>query len=126
VVAVYPFDTEDEAVALANDTAYGLTASVWTTDTSAGARVAARIDAGGVGVNDAYAATFGSHSAPAGGWKDSGLGRRHGSAGLLRFTEPQTVATQRLMALDARWGLPRSLHGKIFARSIGWIARLPR
>jgi succinate-semialdehyde dehydrogenase/glutarate-semialdehyde dehydrogenase len=97
VVSLYTFETEEEAVALANDSDFGLNASVWTGSVPRGLRVARRIASGTVNVNDAYAAAWGSLDAPMGGVKQSGLGRRHGDYGLLKYTEAQTVAVQRLM-----------------------------
>jgi succinate-semialdehyde dehydrogenase / glutarate-semialdehyde dehydrogenase len=98
VVAVYPFETEDEAVRLANASSYGLNASVWTADLARGRAIALRIQTGSVNVNEAYAAAWGSADAPIGGFKESGLGRRHGAEGILKYTESQTVAAQ--------WGMP--------------------
>jgi succinate-semialdehyde dehydrogenase / glutarate-semialdehyde dehydrogenase len=97
VVSVYPFSDLDEAIALANDTPYGLNASVWTRDASRGREVAARLHAGTVNINEAYAATWASIDAPMGGMGDSGLGRRHGAEGLLKYTEVQSIALQRLI-----------------------------
>ncbi|WP_326797881.1 succinic semialdehyde dehydrogenase [Streptomyces sp. NBC_01808] len=99
VVSVYRFRDEDDAVARANATPYGLNASVWTKDGRRGGRIAARIQAGTVNVNEAYVAAYGSVQAPAGGMKDSGVGRRHGSEGILKYTESQTVAQQRVVPL---------------------------
>mgnify|MGYP001367818951 CR=1 FL=1 len=99
VVSIYRFTTDDEAVERANDTAYGLNASVWSRSPSRGRAVAARLKSGTVNVNEAYAAAWGSIDAPMGGMGDSGLGRRHGAHGILKYTEPQTIARQRLMNL---------------------------
>ena len=99
VVSVYRFDTDDEAVEAANASRYGLNASVWSRSAARGRAVAARLHAGTVNVNEAYAEAWGSMDAPMGGMGDSGLGRRHGEHGLLKYTEPQTVARQRLINL---------------------------
>jgi succinate-semialdehyde dehydrogenase / glutarate-semialdehyde dehydrogenase len=111
VLSVHGFDDEDDAVARANDTAYGLNAAVLTRDRSRGRAVAARLRAGTVNVNEGYAPAWGSVRATMGGMGDSGLGRRHGDEGLLKYTESQTVATQRLLGFgappgwsDQRWG----------------------
>ncbi|TDC76184.1 succinate-semialdehyde dehydrogenase (NADP(+)) [Micromonospora sp. KC606] len=106
VVAVYRFTTDDEAVALANDTPYGLNASVLSGSGARGETVAARIDAGAVNVDDGYSAVWGSVDAPMGGWKDSGLGGRHGAEGLLRFTRVKTVARQRGLDLAPAYHRP--------------------
>ncbi|MFE5894971.1 succinic semialdehyde dehydrogenase [Streptomyces sp. NPDC056462] len=96
VVSIYPYRDVNEAVALANSTPYGLNASVWTENGARGRAVAARVHAGTVNVNEAFAAAWGSIDAPMGGMGDSGLGRRHGADGILKYTEPQTVAHQRI------------------------------
>ncbi|MGW6417458.1 aldehyde dehydrogenase family protein [Streptomyces sp. NPDC055055] len=96
VVSVYSYRDTDEAVARANATPYGLNAVVWTRDGARGRAVAARIHAGTVNVNEAFAAAWGSVDAPMGGMGDSGLGRRHGADGILKYTEAQTVAHQRV------------------------------
>jgi len=78
VVAIYRVASDEEAIALANDTAYGLNASVWTRDISRGRRIAGAIRTGTVNINEGYAAAWGSVAAPMGGMKASGIGRRHG------------------------------------------------
>lgn len=100
VVSVYPFASDEEALSLANDSCYGLNASIWSSDLKTALRMARRIEAGTVNINESYSAAWGSVDAPMGGWKDSGTGKRHGAEGLLKFTESQTVAVQRGVALD--------------------------
>ena len=96
VVSVYRVGSDAEAIRLANDTPFGLNGSVWCRDRRRGVRLARRIDVGTVVVNEAYAVGWGSIAAPMGGRKDSGLGRRHAAEGLLRYTEPQSIAVQRI------------------------------
>ncbi|WP_396612096.1 succinic semialdehyde dehydrogenase [Haloferax sp. S1W] len=96
VVSLYEVETVSDAIEQTNDSAYGLNASVWTENTERGEQVATRLEAGTVNVNEAYAAAWGSFDAPMGGMKDSGIGRRHGRRGMLKYTESQTVATQRI------------------------------
>ncbi|KAB1187965.1 MULTISPECIES: succinic semialdehyde dehydrogenase [Haloferax] len=100
VVSLYEVESVSEAIERANDSAYGLNASVWTERTQRGEQVAARLEVGTVNVNEAYAAAWASIDAPMGGMKASGIGRRHGRHGLLKYTESQTVATQRLGLLS--------------------------
>jgi succinate-semialdehyde dehydrogenase/glutarate-semialdehyde dehydrogenase len=88
-------------VTRANDSVYGLNAAIWTGQLGRGRRLGARVQAGTVNVNEAYGAAWGSVDAPMGGMKDSGLGRRHGAEGVLKYTEAQTIATQRFLGFGA-------------------------
>ncbi|MEV0261678.1 succinic semialdehyde dehydrogenase [Streptomyces sp. NPDC050617] len=118
VVSVYRFTDEQEAVERANGTPYGLNASVWSKDGRRGRAVAARLRAGTVNVNEAYAAAYGSVQSPMGGMGDSGLGRRHGSEGILKYTEAQTVAQQRIMPLAPAFGLDDEKYARLMTRSL--------
>ena len=69
-----------------------------------GRAVAAQIKCGTVNINEAYGATYGSLDAPMGGMRDSGLGRRQGAEGMLRFTDSQAVGTQRLLPIAPTHG----------------------
>lgn len=113
VVALYRFSTDEDAIALANDTAYGLNASVWGSPRRARS-VARRIEAGSVNVNEGFTASWISTDAPMGGFKESGVGRRHGREGIVKYTNVQTVATQRLMNIQA----PRWMSGATFAKTL--------
>ncbi len=95
VVSVRRVASDDEAVRVMNDSEFGLNASVWTRDVARGRRIAARVEAGTVNVNDGYSAAWGSVGAPMGGFKASGLGRRHGREGIEALTEAQTISVQR-------------------------------
>jgi phenylacetaldehyde dehydrogenase len=88
VLTVQPFDTEDEAIALANSTAYGLASGIQTTDLARAHRVAARLDAGIVWVND-WAML--DPAVPFGGVKASGFGREYGPEGLAPYTRDKSV-----------------------------------
>ncbi|MFZ0530640.1 MAG: succinic semialdehyde dehydrogenase [Propionicimonas sp.] len=121
VLAVYRVASEAEAIAAANDTRYGLNASVWSAH---GEAVAGRIRAGTVNVNEGYAATWGSHGAPIGGMGESGLGRRHGSQGLLKYTEPQTVSRQRLHPIAPPRGLGNAGYAQLMTAAIGVLNRI--
>jgi succinate-semialdehyde dehydrogenase/glutarate-semialdehyde dehydrogenase len=120
VVAVYPFADEDDAIARANATRYGLNASVFTRDTRHGVRVASRLQAGTVNVNEVYAAAWGSVDAPIGGFKESGVSRRHGREGILKYTEAQTIAVQRLIPVSG----PRAFGAARAARFLTMALRL--
>lgn len=98
VVAIYPYTSVDEAVEAVNDTEYGLNASVFCGDVKAGTRIAERLMAGTVNVNDGYSSGWASIDAPMGGMKQSGVGRRHGRDGLLKYTESQTIAVRSALA----------------------------
>ncbi|MFF7236017.1 succinic semialdehyde dehydrogenase [Streptomyces collinus] len=118
VVSVYRFGTDDEAVERANATPYGLNASVWTTSARRGLDVASRLRTGTVNVNEGYAPAYGSVQSPMGGMKDSGLGRRHGSEGILKYTEAQTVARQRLLPMAPSLGMDDEKYAQFMSRSL--------
>ena len=89
VLSVIKFDTEEEAVQIANDTRYGLTAGVWTQNLGRAHRMAAQIQAGQVNVNDYFA---GGVQAPFGGFKQSGYGREKGVHAVSEYLQTKTVS----------------------------------
>lgn len=102
VLPVRSFKTEDEAVALANDSQFGLAASVWTSNRKRGEAVARRLDAGTVMVNDTISC-FGISEAPHGGIKASGIGRTHGRPGLDEMVWLKYVDSDRLPRMKKLW-----------------------
>jgi succinate-semialdehyde dehydrogenase/glutarate-semialdehyde dehydrogenase len=112
VSSVYRVRDVEEAVRLANDSEYGLNASVWAGSVSAGRRVARRLETGSVGVN-ATLLIYHSFDTPMGGVKASGVGRRHGPHGIRRYVQAQSVVSSRsagggyesllVRADDRRW-----------------------
>jgi aldehyde dehydrogenase (NAD+)/succinate-semialdehyde dehydrogenase/glutarate-semialdehyde dehydrogenase len=104
VVALHRYRTVDEAVELANDTDYGLNASVWSGDIAAACQVGMRIQSGNVNVNDILATAFASKGTPSGGVKQSGVGGRHGDQGMLKYTDVQNLAVLKKQVMGARPG----------------------
>jgi acyl-CoA reductase-like NAD-dependent aldehyde dehydrogenase len=102
VLPIMPFDSEEEAVALANDSEFGLAASIWTRDRGRGEALARRLNAGTVQINDAVSC-FGISEAPHGGVKSSGIGRTHGRFGLDEMVRIKYVAADRLPRMKKVW-----------------------
>ncbi len=92
VLPIVSFETEEEAVNLANDTKYGLSSYIFTEDTVLAKRVASQIDAGMVGINNAY---YGQPCSPFGGRKCSGMGSDHGIYGFHDLTQRKVVAFEK-------------------------------
>ena len=102
VLPIMTFKNDEEAVRLANDSVYGLTASVFTADIARGRRLAEQIDAGTVMVNEVVY-THAIAQTPWGGVKQSGYGRTHGRLGLLELARPQHIHMNRVAWLPDVW-----------------------
>lgn len=101
------FKTEEDAIRLANDSEFGLTASVWTRDRARGRRIAEQIEAGSVCINEVLY-THGIGQTPWGGFKNSGRGRTHGREGLMELVQPQHIHTNHIALLPDAWWMPYS------------------
>ncbi len=123
VCAIYTWKDEDELVARVNDTEYGLSAAIVTPSTRSARQLAARLRVGAVNINEPFGAAWASIDAPMGGVGASGLGRRHGAEGILKYTESQTIATQSFIPLapgrftDVQWARLATLA----LRSLKWL-----
>ncbi len=126
LVSIYSVADDAEAVRRANDSAYGLNASVWTTDPVRGRAVAAQIRCGTVNVNEGYGATFASIDAPMGGMKASGLGRRQGREGIRRFVEVQSVGTQSGLPIAPSHGLGAQAFSTAMTGALRLLKRVGR
>ncbi|WP_042420149.1 succinic semialdehyde dehydrogenase [Streptacidiphilus anmyonensis] len=124
VVSIYRFDDEEDAIARANSTSYGLNSSVWGRNLRHAKAVAARLHTGTVNVNEGYAPAYASVAAPMGGMGDSGIGRRHGSEGILKYTEVQTVAVQRVIQMTPSFGLDDEGYAKLMGKSLAMLKAL--
>ncbi|WP_227982507.1 succinic semialdehyde dehydrogenase [Nocardia spumae] len=124
VVSIYRVHSDDEAVEQANDTSYGLNASVWSRDTGRARAIAARIHAGSVNVNEGFIAAWGSVAAPSGGLGISGNGRRHGPEGLLKYVDTQTIAVQRALPIAPLPGMSEALWAKTMTLYFGVMKTL--
>ena len=114
VLPIMSFKTDDEAVRLANDSDYGLTASVWTSDLSRGKRIAEQIEAGTVTINEVLY-THSIAQTPWSGVKQSGFGSTHGRAGLLELVNAQHIHINRFPFMpDVWWFSYTPSAGKLF------------
>jgi succinate-semialdehyde dehydrogenase/glutarate-semialdehyde dehydrogenase len=135
ILGVMPYDTIEEAIGLANDSNLGLSASVWSKNRTKAKKIARRVMAGAVLIND-HLMSHGLPETPWGGFKESGIGRTHGDIGFLEMTQPQVIVNDLLpfarrnfwwqpfdkKSYDGVKGVLDFLHGKgLMNRFIGFI-----
>ena len=126
VASIYRVRDAEEAVARANDSRYGLSACIWTRDTRRGRAIASRLRSGTVSINEPYGAFWGSIDAPMGGMGWSGMGRRHGREGLLKYTDAQTVGVQRLLPFAPSFGMDQRRFSQLMTHGVDLLNRLGR
>ena len=126
VIALYRFHDEADAVARANSGEYGLNASIYSQDGNRARKIARQVKCGTVNINEAFGATFASVDSPMGGMRQSGLGRRQGAEGIHRYTESQSVATQRLLRLAPMLGMSDEGYAKAMTLSLRLMNRMKR
>lgn len=126
VVSLYRFHDEADAVARANEGEYGLNASIYSQDGARARAIARQVKAGTVNINEAFGATFASLGAPMGGMRSSGMGRRQGREGILRYTETQSVATQRLMRIAPMFGMSDEAYATTMTAGLRLLKKLGR
>jgi succinate-semialdehyde dehydrogenase/glutarate-semialdehyde dehydrogenase len=114
VLPIMSFASDEEAIHLANDSEFGLSASVWTRDRKRSESIARRINAGTVMVNDSVSC-FGISEAPHGGVKSSGIGRTHGRFGLEEMVRTKYIASDHLPGMKKLWWYS---YGEIFTRQM--------
>ncbi len=115
VLPVAPFDSDEDAVRLANDSDFGLAASVWTRNRRRGEAMAAKIKAGTVMLNDMISC-FGIAEAPHGGFKQSGIGRTHGQLGLQEMVQVKYVDVDLIPGIPKVWWFG---YGKQYQQQMG-------
>lgn len=126
VISVYRFTEESAAIAKANEGQYGLNCALYGKDTAHARDVARKIKCGTVNINEAYGATFASIEAPMGGMRESGMGRRQGAEGIHRYTEVQSVGTQRVVPVAPAFGMSDEQWARLMTAGTKVLGKLGR
>lgn len=124
VVSVSSYSTDAQAIEMANDSEYGLNASVISGNKKKAMQIAQQLHAGTVNINEGYATAWSTLGSPMGGFGASGLGRRHGVAGIVQYTESQTIATQNFLGFGPPFGLSDEQWGNMLTTSLGIMKKI--
>jgi succinate-semialdehyde dehydrogenase/glutarate-semialdehyde dehydrogenase len=124
VVSVSSYSSDAQAIEMANDSEYGLNASVISRDKKRALVIAKQLNAGTVNINEGYATAWSTLGSPMGGFGASGLGRRHGLAGIVQYTESQTIATQNALGFGPPFGLSDETWGNLLTTSLGLMKKI--
>lgn len=122
ILPIMGFTAEDEAIKLANDSRYALTASVWSMDIKRAISIAKKLIAGTITINE-HAMTYGIPETPWGGSKETGFGRTHSKLGLLEFVEPVHLHIDRAWIKNKPWWYPYDKKTLSFIRHIMWFTK---
>lgn len=125
VLSAYRVQSDEDAVAACNASDYGLHASIYSGDIPRARRLAAQIEAGTVGINENHKVIWASLDAPQGGFKQSGIGRRHGREGITKFTQTQQISVQGLLPLTPSKILPPKRWAQFFNIVLRVMRRTP-
>jgi acyl-CoA reductase-like NAD-dependent aldehyde dehydrogenase len=126
VISLYRFHDEADAIARANAGEYGLNAAIYSQDGARARAIARLVKCGTVNINEAFGATFASIDSPMGGMRQSGMGRRQGSEGIHRYTESQSVATQRLIRFAPMYGMSDHAYARLMTANLRLMNKLKR
>ncbi|MGC8578528.1 MAG: aldehyde dehydrogenase family protein [bacterium] len=122
VLPIMEFNTEEEAIKLANDSRYGLTASVWSRDIKRAEAIGKQLVAGTVTINE-HAMTYGIPETPWGGSKETGFGRTHSRIGLLEFVEPVHLHIDKAWIKNKPWWYPYDKELLSFIKVVVWLTK---
>lgn len=125
VISLYKYDRIEELIPKLNSSAYGLNASVWSTNSEKATKIAQKLKFGTVNINEGYAAAYGSVDAPMGGMRASGIGRRHGKEGFMKYVQASSIAEQRLLPVGESNYLKGKKYQDIMIRAIKSMKHIP-